>query len=205
MKKTMLFFLLCALTGFSMACKSDDPTAPSSDVLTLDEFPKATGSVWVYERLNKMTGILDTVTVVITETVSGGTSTVFDQNWQFRDSGGQVDQIQEFYPEELFLTWMDSRIQTRLAFPMEVGDLWSGALTGDTLTVVEKTNLDVPAGIFSGVFHLTGGWNYPDNALGYDIWLVQDKGIAKIDFAVVGIAGIVLDESWELMSFSPTD
>ena len=174
---------------------------------SLSQFPNSVGSEWVYQLVDTVTDLVDTVTVrVVGKIESPGYDSVMVWTYRGREyvdtmfiaTNGQI--VSEFFDTLVvmpFVAWP-------YEFPMAVGRHWGIYTFAPIPQVDDKAPISTPAGNFRSAFHYQASGIWVNDYWLVDDWLVPRVGVVKRKFHR-WILGPVSDQEWTLLSFQPPD
>ena len=174
---------------------------------SLSQFPNSVGSEWVYQLVDTVTDLVDTVTVRVVDKIqSPGYDSVMVWTYRGREyvdtmfiaTNGQI--VSEFFDTLVvmpFVAWP-------YEFPMAVGRHWGIYTFAPIPQVDDKAPISTPAGNFRSAFHYQASGIWVDDYWLVDDWLVPRVGVVKRKFHR-WILGPVSDQEWTLLSFQPPD
>nr|NIT57921.1 hypothetical protein [Fodinibius sp.]NIV12778.1 hypothetical protein [Fodinibius sp.]NIY26503.1 hypothetical protein [Fodinibius sp.] len=85
-------------------------------------------------------------------------------------------------------------------FPLKVGNKWIRSLTTDSIVVVSKDTISVPAGVFEPAFLIEEEWYQLNAGVHILTWLVPKVGIVKQKRFIFGW-GPIEKTKWELIDY----
>ncbi len=206
---SVIMFSALSLGAIFVGCGANDSRRPNPKP---DPFPNTVGSWWVYERIDSLTMVTDTLTVIVTDTLftcERGVANLwrFLSPRQFMD-GGLVRKA-----NDTIVTCISGNgEQFILPFISNVG--WRSQLnnSGDTSTVDSIVTASLTAGVFEGVAFISrnvrlgfeggGGRNF--TAIAPNVGIIKRTAInwgadggGTIDTAVW--------DSWTLLDYTIVD
>ena len=95
-----------------------------------------------------------------------------------------------------YSSWNFQTARTVYIFPLEVGKEWRGDFATDSCRVVEKGEVEVPAGNFQKGYRLQEAWFGYNDFGNITTWLVPNVGIVKINQK-----GYYFNQKWELLDY----
>ncbi len=208
-KLTALLSLLL-LSGL-LSCGKDNPLITPIE-FTIDNFPHEIGTVWQYQKDDRINMTTDTifvriddttritddsllVYVVITDFVTALAGPYDTSYWYFSD-----DTLSYYkFETDTFI------IKRKLVFPIEDGSAWSSEVfPTDSNEVIENKAVTILGRTYQNAFHIlrtAGGFNeyYTDN-----YWYVPNIGLIQSNENHI-LWTTTKDETWSLISFHKPD
>lgn len=182
-----------------LACSGD--VLKSGGENGIDHIPLKSGSTWSYVRFDSLRALEDTVIFnVIGQVIS-----------VHGDTGIEIELVDtmqnKFYAKMVFDTLLfvsdlepPITLLARFVLPLEVGNQWLGNTAFDSVSVVGRETVEVPAGVFKSAFRVERkSWILNQ----YDLttyWIAPGVGIVKKDIHNFGFSDT--RETWNLLSYS---
>jgi hypothetical protein len=201
--KLLLILLLFLVIG----CDEDRIFQHDSG-FTVDLFPNEIGLEWQYERTDSLHNIVDTVTVRIIDSI-GHTSSLEGTVWNYHFSVTdnvetwlvvQVDDTITFYKD----VGVDTVIDYRLVFPMELGDTWDGEnyqFITDSFEVVDVS--PIPYEMYPAIMpYIVERYLWGLNHYGFSTYsFIPGIGMVEGYFSEI-LFNRIQNEHWRLIDFS---
>jgi len=172
----------------------------------LSQFPNSIGTEWVYQLVDTLIDLVDTVKVRVVGKLQ---NQYYDSVmvWAFRGreyidtmfvaTDGQV--VSEFFDTLVVMPFVFWPYE----FPMAVGRHW-GILTSAPIPHVDdKARVMTPAGSFRSGFRYRMGGGFLNEYWYLEDWLVPGVGVATRKFGRWGF-GPSVSQEWTLLSFQPS-
>ena len=192
--------LLCGINF--VACENDKITEHQNH---LSEIPLTVPSMWVYSVYDSLDDTSDTVHVEIVGNATlsdGNPSTVWQ--YEFKDSTdtlfvGHSGDTVTFYLDKQYL----ENQKIMFIFPLQVGNSW-GRQYLDTVTVLTRDTVEVPAGTFFNSYVVQQRSLIPNDLSISKYWIKPYIGIVQM-FEVVAVTVAQpypqAKNEWELISY----
>ncbi len=210
-KKTIYLSILIYLIVLLQLSCSSNSTQPkpynNSAVL-----PNYTGNTWVYAVYDSLNSTKDTITVQVAGVTHAPDNTLL-MIWKYTSSSGDVSAYLPFSNDTSYVYsgqdtvyfFFDQKmhyINSKFAFPLEVGKEWSNNAVGisDTSEVTEKKQISTPVETFTNAFHIERNRNGLNDYISISYWFVNDVGFAKLYFKETGFSFRTF--TWNLISYS---
>jgi hypothetical protein len=174
---------------------------------SLGQFPNSVGSEWVYQLVDTLIDLVDTVTVRV---VGKFQSQFFDsvmvwayEGREYTDtvfvgiSGPTVSVFFDTLAVMPFVAWP-------YEFPMAVGRHWGIYTFSEIPQVDDKGSVRTSAGNFRSAFHYRASGLWLNDFWSVDDWLVPGVGVVKRRFSR-WVLGPVAAQEWTLLSYHPPD
>lgn len=200
MKGIWPVLLLCCINF--VACENDQITEPQNHS---SEIPFTVGSEWMYSVYDSLNSASDTVKVVIvgSASLSGGTPATVWQ-YEFRDRSdslfvGHSGDTITFYFDKQHL--QNQKIMFIL--PLQVGSSW-GTQYRDTVSVLTKGSVEVPAGTFYNSYLVQQQSLMPNDLSVFKYWIEPYIGIVRMFERVAVTVDWPYPQAvnmWELISY----
>lgn len=194
----ILLTLTLATCGERRFANSDEDEPAEAPELVVP-FPNQVGTYWVYEVVDSVHKMTDTITISIVDTVTmpgvEGVASVWTCQptphyvgappsiyYVIADpetgTGSQIDTVRTYFWSEVVQPWLISIFP----LPLDPGDNWISDLRYmyDSTYVEELIDVSVPAGEFSDVFRLTQVYSCGDECgATYTYWWQVGHGMIK--------------------------
>lgn len=218
-KLTALLSLL--LISGLLSCGKDNPlTVPTE--FTIDNFPHEIGTVWQYQKDDRINMTTDTIFVRIDDTTRITDDSLLtyvvitDLLIAIVDSSSAISVLDESSDTSYWYITGDTiiyyqyeldtyKIKRKLIFPIENGAVWSSDIFPiDSNEVIENRAVTILGRTYQNAFHIlrtAGGLNeyYTDN-----YWYVPNIGMIQSNENHI-LWTTTKDETWSLISFHPPD
>ena len=172
---------------------------------SLVQFPNSIGTEWVYQLVDTLLDLVDTVRVQVVEKVQlpyldSAMVWVFEGR-EYRDTmfigvDGQIV-LESFDTLAVmpFVAW-------QYEFPMAVGRHWGLLTYAPTPQVDDKAPVSTPAHYFGTGFHYLAGGGFLNDYWYVEDWLVPGVGVATRKFTRWGL-GPNVHQEWTLLGYKP--
>ena len=172
---------------------------------SLSQFPNSVGSEWVYQLVDTLIDLVDTVTVrVIGKVQSPNYDSVMIWAYKGREykdtifvaTDGQV--VSEFFDTLVvmpFVAWP-------YEFPMTVGRHWGITTIAPIPQVDDKAPVSTPARNFRSAFHYSSSGLWLNDFWMVDDWLAPGVGVVKRRFSR-WVLGPNSAQEWTLLRYQP--
>lgn len=195
---SVLVFLLFA-SLLSCGKKTTEPT----DEFGVEDFPTSIGFQWTYEVHDSLTGVTDTVTVAITDTLTlAGVKPATIWVYTYIDAVDTQYVAVVSDTVAIYASW-DTSVRTGMyIFPLEVGKHWSFGRGSQSFTsnVVEKDSNSVPAGTFPNAFHVETEYVVLNGFARDSTWLAPNVGTVRMH-RIGSLWFEQTNQTWELLSY----
>jgi len=206
MSKIITIFMI--LTFLMISSCGENRIFKQNPDFSVDRFPNEVGLEWQYERIDSLHNSIDTVTIRIVDSIRNSAEyigTVWNLHFSLTDNIEswlvvQVDDTVTFFKD----IGVDTVIDYRLVFPMELGSSWEGNSFQFIIDSFEVVDVDsLPYESYPGVQqynverHLWGLNHY-----GYTSYkFVPGVGMVEGYFSEI-LFGRLKNETWRLINFS---
>ena len=211
---SVLVFLLFA-SLLSCGKKTTEPT----DEFGVEDFPNSVGFQWTYEVHDSLTGVTDTVTVAITDTLTlAGVKPATIWVYTYSDSV-DTHYVVVWGDTVLIYPGQDTTyMSAKYIFPLEIDKSWRyrwadhfrhGYFKGvATTTVVGEGLVSIPAGSFQNAFSLNtrieGDVVFYDDGLCFLLYVLEVGVVCMHRIIGPDIDTASVWETWELISYELT-
>ena len=172
---------------------------------SLKQFPNSIGTEWVYEWVDTLLDLVDTVSVTVIDKIEmPNFDSVMIWAYEGREyndtvfvatSGRIVTMFLDTLAVMPFISW-------QYVFPMAVGRHW-GIETFAAIPIVDdKAPVRTPAGYFRSSFHYWMDGGFLNDYWAGEDWLVPGIGVAKRNYTRWGL-GPQAQQQWTLLSYRP--
>jgi len=173
----------------------------------LSQFPNSIGSEWVYQLVDTLIDLVDTVTVRV---VGKFQSQFFDSVMVWAYEGREyMDTVFVGTNGPIVSVFFDTLavmpfVAWPYEFPMAVGRHWGIATFAPIPQVDDKAPVSTPARNFSSAFHYRASGLWLNDFWSVDDWLVPGVGVVKRRFSR-WVLGPVAAQEWTFLSYHPPD
>ena len=162
---------------FSIVSCRHSSISPGETVIS--DFPDNVGNNWVYSFYDSLSNKSDILTI----TIVGQTIDKSASIWQFKYSDRidtqyvTISQDTVFFSPVVSSPW--SSYNTKIPFPLMIGNKWRGNYLNDSSYVAEKNPVSVPAGSFANAYKIVEGWGGFNDYGSIISWFVPKVGIVR--------------------------
>ncbi len=184
-----------------LACSGD--VLKSGGENGLDHIPLKSGSTWSYARFDSLAFMEDTVMV----NIIGQVLTIYGDTLieiEVVDSIISIINAKMVSDTLLFIIsdfGLPYVILERFVLPLKVGNKWLGKSPFDSVSVVGRETVEVPAGVFHNAFRVEQQFWFFNQSNQTTYWIAPGVGIVKRDVHNFGFSENKI-ESWNLLSYS---
>lgn len=211
--KIFIIMTLLLLCGLLSCGKNSNPLIETTE-FTIENYPYEIGSVWQYQRDNRVNMSTDTLIVritdsmritddsllafkVITENVNGLTKVFYPSYWHL--SG---DTVTYYRPDA------DSfKVYLKIVFPLEVGSNWSSGVTPpDSNEVTQVCQKTILGNSYQSCYQIVSTSSEFDEIYNDSYWYVPNIGLVQSEFVRDSpLEPAIINEIWNLISFHKPD